>query len=571
MTYAATRDPRVAVGAGLLSGTTNVASKYYFPDSPIAQMGFSFIPSLLAGGINYARNRVPTPLKATTLEDTNLTVTGGQRSGSEKRLRGEAAIAAEADAVPIFKQMGLTNVRNAEDFATKIQVFGKNPNLTVEQTAKATIDAVNYHNNRVINKFRVDNRRNWDAANKEAGDAPLFNTSNVNRVLDDQINQYSQPGQPPEYQAYAAKLRQIKDNLSKQAEPSMVLGADGKPAYVVPEQVQPLTIKELQTNLESWGKAAKTGQYNFGGTQLGDLTPGSMKKLSRDILNGFKDDLDAANFTNVPGASKLIDARENYKKGLKEVIDFQDQTFVKYFGKESFDATDVVNYLKSDVTPTERVTMYKILETSKPEVLDTVRARTMQDIIQNADGNLDSLFKTLRGVMAEKVEGGAISTKELLFPTKGELAKAKQLTNDLEVVTRKAQGSPDSSMGVSRVTGEAVGAGAGFKARMVYNTADDVFNLISSSTLSPEKMAWMMTNPQGQQLIRQAAALKSGQKLPNSMTSSLDYLSSETIQGAAATTTNVGAGREVNNPPPAGPAEVTEDDLRQRLKDLGQQ
>ena len=572
LTYSATRDPRLAAGAGLLSGTTNVAAKYYFPESPVGQMAFSMLPGSFAGALNWARNKVPKVSKPTTLEETNLTVTGGQRAGSEKLLRSEAAIASETEAAPIFKQVGLANVQNAEDFASKIQNFAKNPNLTTEQTAKATIDAVNYHNNRIINKFRVDNRRNFNAAQQEAGDSRIFNTDNVNRVLDEQINAYSQPGQPLEYQSYAAKLKQIKDNLSQKAEPSMVLGPDGKPAYVVPEQNQPLTIKELQTNLESWGKAAKTGQYNFGGTQLGDMTPGSMKKLSRDILNAFKDDLDSANLTNVPGANKLIAARENYKTGLKDVNDFQNQTFVKYFGKESFDATDVVNYLKSGVTPTERVTMYKILENSKPEVLDTIRARTMQDIVQSSKGNLDDLFKNMKGILDEKVEGGAISTKELLFPTKGELAKAQQLTKDLEVVTRRATGEIPDSRAVSRVTGEVAGAGLGFKARMIVNTADDLFNLISSSTANPEKMAWMLTNPQGQSLIRQAAALKTGQKLPSQMQSKAEYLASDVLAGGVASATNLGAAREQTPQQQPAPVEITQEQLQQRLKELeGQQ
>jgi hypothetical protein len=68
---------------------------------------------------------------------------------------------------------------------------------------------------------------------------------------------------PIELKQIADQLRGLKNQMSKQSEPSLVLGADGKPAFVTAEQSQKLTIAELQKNLESWGKAAKTGEFSI--------------------------------------------------------------------------------------------------------------------------------------------------------------------------------------------------------------------------------------------------------------------------------------------------------------------
>ena len=559
VTGAATLNPVLAAGAGLLGGVTNLAAKTYFPESPVGQAVFSLLPGTLAGSINWARNKVPQVPKPTTLQETQMTATAGQMAGSEKLLRAEKAVAGTQEGTPIFQQMGLSNVANAEDFANKIQTFTKNPNLTSEQIANATVEALNYHNNRVVNKFRVENRKNFSAAQAEAGDARIFDTNNVNRVLDEQIVLYNQPSMPAELQAYAKKLQQVKDGISKQTV------FEGQTVNT------PLTIQELQKNLESWGKAAKTGQYTVDGVQLGDVAPGSMKKLSRDVLNAFRDDLDAANLQNVPGAQKLIDAREKFKTGLKEVNDFQTQSFVKWFGKENPDATDVVNYLKSGVTPTERTTMFKLLGQSRPEVLDSIRSRTMQDLITASEGNLDSMLLNFKSILKEKPEAGAVSTKELLFPTKAEQAKANQLVNDLEIVTRKASGTAPSEGALSRTTGEVAGTSFGYKARMAVNTAADVFDLVSSSTSNPQKMAWMMTNPDGQTLVRYAATVKAGQKLPSNIQNFADYLASDVLVGGTVSAGGVNTARESGKIIQPAPQSVTEEQIKQRLKELENQ
>jgi hypothetical protein len=375
---------------------------------------------------------------------------------------------------------------------------------------------------------------------------------------------------PLDLQAYANNLKKVKANLSKEAEPSLLVDAEGKQIAVKgqPETVK-LTIDELQKNLESWGKAAKTGSYSDGGVQVGNVTSGSMKKLSRDVLNAFRSDLDAANLQGIKGADKLIAARENFKTGLQTVKDFQEQTLVRFFANPN-DPTDVVSRLQT-ATPTERVTMFKALENSRPDILDSLRSRALGTVIENSGGDLTRLLSNLKDISKQKAEAGAINTNDFLFQTPAEKAKVNTLIRDLDTVTRKVSIPQDTASVLGRNTGEAAGVAGGYKARMVTNFAQDAWDTISGAVSSPEKLAWMMTNPNGQSLIREAARLKAGQKLPTQMKSSLDYLSSDALIGGAISATAAQQSRESGQAlqaAPIAPTSVTREQIEQRLKQL---
>jgi len=572
ITGAATLNPLAAAGAGLLGGVTNVAAKYYAPESPVAQTLFGLLPAGVAGLANIARTRVPKVPTAGELPETGMTATAGQRTGSQALLRAEANVAATAEGQPIFKQAGLANVASAEDFANKIQQFSKNPNLTVTDIAKGAEDAFAYQNNRILNKFRVDNRRAFDAAKQEAGDSRIFDTTNVNSTLDNAIATYGADTMPMELQAFAKKLQQVKSNLIKEAEPTTILDAQGNPAVVKgqPETVK-LTVDELQKNLESWGKSAKTGSYTVDGVNLGDVTTGTVKKLSRDVLNAFRKDLDAANVQGIPGAEKLVAAREQFKSGLQNVNEFQNQSLVKFFGDVK-DPTAVVERLQN-ASPTERVTMFKVLENSRPEVLDSLRSRALGTVIEQSGGDLPKLFTSLKDIAKQKSEAGSINTNDFLFQTPVEKAKVNTLIRDLETVTRKVEIPKEPVSALSRNTGEAAGVGLGYKARLATNFAQDAWDSISGAVSSPEKLAWMMTNPNGQSLIREAARLKAGQKLPTQMKSALDYLSSDALIGGTVSAAAQVQGRESGQALQAAPApmEVTREQIQQRLQQLQSQ
>jgi hypothetical protein len=225
------------------------------------------------------------------------------------------------------------------------------------------------------------------------------------------------------------------------------------------------------------------------------------------------------------------------------VNDFQNQSLVKFFGNESLDPTAIVNRLQN-ASPTERVTMFKVLESSRPDVLDSLRARSLDGIIQGSGGDLSKLLGGLKDVLKQKSETGAINTNDFLFQTPVEKAKASVLVRDLETVTRKAEIPKEPSSALSRTTGEAAGTTMGYRARLAFNTVQDAIDAIAGSVSSPEKLAWMMTNPNGQSLIRESARMKSGQKLSTEMKSAVDYLASDALIGGTVSAVAQTQGRE---------------------------
>jgi hypothetical protein len=214
--------------------------------------------------------------------------------------------------------------------------------------------------------------------------------------------------------------------------------------------------------------------------------------------------------------------------------------------------------------------MFKVLENSRPEVLDSLRSRALGTVIEQSGGDLPKLFTSLKDIAKQKSEAGAINTNDFLFQTPAEKAKVNTLIRDLETVTRKVEIPKEPASALSRNTGEAAGVGMGYKARMVTNFAQDAWDSISGAVASPEKLAWMMTNPQGQTLIREAARLKAGQKLPTQVKSALDYLSSDALIGGTVSATAQVQGRESGQALQAAPAgeSVTREQIQQRLQEL---
>lgn len=519
------------IGSGLLGGLSNMAAKGIFPESPTMQTLVNLLPAGMAAVASRVRTNVPTTGKPSVSEETGIPMTSGQRRGAETALREEQAVAKTEGGAPVFQRFGLAQVRSAEDFANKIQDFSANPNLTATQINEGVIDAVNYQNSKIVNKFRAQNRVNFGAAEKVAGKEKIFNTTNLNSTLDNQIAYYSSEQMPAELRAVADKLKDLKGRMAKAEEPSVVLGPDGKPAYVVPEESQKLSIAELQKNLESWGKAAKTGEFSMpGGTDnvFKGVAPGTVKNISRQVLKGFRDDLDAAVLSNVKGAKELTKARDDFKVGLRELDAYAETPLIKKFMKDNasaIDATETVTYL-TKASPTERVVMLNLLDQSRPDIVSSLRNRTMQQVIEDSKGDTTSLLNNLKAVTAQKSEQGAVGLNDFLFKTPKEKAKVGVLVRDLESITKKPVGSAESMQAqVQGITTEAAAVSGGWTVGKAVAAVQDTMNVVSGSANSAEKLAWMMTNPQGQTMLRYLADQKTSNKpLPKTYADTMNFI-----------------------------------------------
>jgi hypothetical protein len=534
----------IATGtSALVGGLSNVAAKGIFPESPTGQLLVGFMPGLFSSVTSAVRRNVPSTGTPSVSKDTGIPMTSGQRTGSELALREEAAVSTSTAGAPIFQRFKLNQATTAEDFAARIQDFGANKNLPATDISKGVIDAVNYQNNRLVNKFRAQNRVNFGAAKKVAGDDPIFGTDNLNSVLDNQIALYSSDKMPVELRAVADNLARLKSSMNKQAEPSMILNQQGQPATVIPAQTQKLTIDELQKNLESWGKAAKTGEFAMpGGTDnvFKGVAPGTVKGIARQVLNGFKDDLDTAANSNIRGAAELQKARNQFRDGLKELDAYAETPFIKTFMKDNdtaIDATKAVDILKG-VTPTERVVMFRLLENNRPDIVASVRNQQMADLIEANKGNPDGLLRSLKDVLKTKSEKGAIGLNDFLFPTSAEKARTASLVRDLENITKKPVGPVESyASQIKGMTTEGAAVTGGWTVAKGVSLVQDVMNGISGSANSAEKLAWMMTTPQGKDVLRYLANQKVTNKpLPQTIADSLNFLGKYSAAGVVPTT-----------------------------------
>ena len=541
--------------AGLIGGLSNVAAKYLFPESPTGQLAVGLLPGAAAGIAGAVRRNVPTTGKPSVSEETGIPMTAGQRTGAEGPLRTEAAVSTQEGAVPIFRQFRLNQANTAEDFANKIQQFSANPNLTATDINKGVIDAVNFQNNRLVNRFRAQNRVNFTNAKKVAGDDPIFGTDNLNSVLDDQIAMYSSDKMPLELRAVAERLSTLKASVNKQAQPSIVLGPDGQPAAVAPAQTQKLTIDELQKNLESWGKAAKTGEYSIpGGTDnvFKGIAPGTVKNIARQVLNGFRGDLDAAVTSGVRGAKELQRARDQFREGLRELDAYAETPILKTFMKDNASAIDPTDSVRiiANATPTERIVLVNLLKNNRPDIIESMRRTQMEELITSSQGNPEALLSNLRQVVNQKSQQGSVGLNDFFFPTKGEQAQAKVLIRDLESITKKPVG-PAESM-TSQIQGIAPQAGAvigNWTVGKAISVVQDTMNAVSGAAGSAEKLAWMMTNPQGRDMLRYLSAQKATNKpLPQTYVDSLNFLAKYSAVGAVPTTRDADLSLEATVP-----------------------
>jgi len=517
-------------GAGIYGGLSNMAAKGLFPESPLMQTMVNLAPAGLATLAGKVRSNVPNTGRPSVADETGLTLTAGQRTGNEALLRQEAAVAKSEGGAAIFKRAGLANAKTAEDFASKIQDFGANPNLSATQINEGVIGAVNYQNNRIVNKFRAKNKVNFNAAEKTAGNEKIFGTDNLNKTLDNQIAYYSSEQMPADLRAVANNLKDLKARMSKQAEPSMILGPDGKPAYVAPEQAQKLTVSELQKNLESWGKAAKTGEFSLpGGTDnvFKGIAPGTVKNISRQVLKGFRDDLDAAVNANVKGAKELATARNDFKQGLQELDAYAETPLIKKFMKDNstaIDPTATVNYLVK-ASPTERVVLLNLLESNRPDIVSSLRNKTMQKVLDASNGDSAVLLSELKKITNQRPEAGSVNLNDFLFKTPAEQARVKALVRDLESITKKPVGSPESMRAqLQGITAEASAVGGGWTVGKAVSAVQDTMNMVSGSANSSEKLAWMMTSPEGRSMLRYLANQKTTNKpLPQTYADSMNF------------------------------------------------
>jgi Transglycosylase SLT domain len=472
--------PVTAGVAGVVGGAANVAAKRLFPENPLGQAAVNLIPMVASPsqGIRSLASR-PTPASRGA---TGVTLTPGQATGEVKQLAREARLASTAEGQAAFRKTADANARVLKDYASTIQNIANNTrNASTDTIRNETVKAFNTYSTKLLNKFRAENRLNFDKAAAKAGDAELFSAQPVVDKLQELISLYSSDKMPAELQVIAKKMQGLVNKLTVPGTPAspgrldtltntMVGATEGTPAVA-----KNFTIKELQRNLESWGKAAYGDGSKSPDRVLENVAKGTVQNISRDVLGAYRTVLDDAAQLNVPGAAELKAARDSFKNNLKSIEDVAVTPLFKKFGIDNPNAIrpdDAVKVL-TKATPSERVVLMQVLE-QKPEVLNAIRGRAFETVVNKSKGDISALRQGVKDIIDNKKSQSrdGVSDLEFLFPTKQEQTKLLDMFGDMEKLGRNATGQTIATKRAiegERAAAEAGGVIAGAPARYAGN------------------------------------------------------------------------------------------------------
>lgn len=462
--FGAVGGPVSAAITGTVGGVANVAAKRLFPESAAGQAFVNLIP-VLASPSQGLRQAATRPTAAST-GATGVTLTPGQATGNIKQLAKETRLASTAEGQAAFAATGERNASVLKDFAGKIQNIAKNTkNASATSVRDETVKTFNTYSEALLNKFRAENRTNFDKAAAKVGDAEVFNAQPVIDKMQELIQLYSSEKMPAELQIIAKKLQGVVDNMTTPGVPAkpgtynaMTNTMEGA-TEAVPAVAKNMTIKELQKNLESWGKAAYGDGSKAPDRVLEGVAKGTVQNISRDVLGSFRTVLDNSANLDIPGAKELQLARNVFRDNLKSIEDVAVTPIFKKFGIDSptsIKAEDAVKAL-TEATPSERIIMMQVLE-SRPDILNAIRGRAFETVMQKSGGNISALRQGVKDMLDNKTSQArdGVSDLEFMFPTKPEQTKLLDMFDDMTKLERSATGQ---TIGTRRAA-EAEKAGA---------------------------------------------------------------------------------------------------------------
>jgi hypothetical protein len=486
-----------AIAGGIAGGLTNVAAKQIFPESPLGQAAVSLLPGIPSAMSRLFKGKAPDVPTARPDPETDVLLSPGQRSGSPAQLLKEEGLRGDVKTATIVSNFDRAQQAKIDEFTQSIQNLRNQ--LPPEKLRDVIASRYDTFNKEIINNFKRSNNQAFSAATSIKGD--VVPTDNVKNAVDDLIRQYNNPDVPGNA-AVLNNLMKIRQKLS-QMTGSMILGPNGQP--MVQTQGAKISIERLKQSLSAWSDTAYKGQFSDDGvTAFEDISPGVAKGIARRVLNAYRDDLDEAVKSGIPGADLLKNARNQYAVGLKKIDDVANQPVNKYVTSARFEKApekileDIVK-----MRPSERVEMATVLGRDYPDVYDTVRAKAMSDILSKyrSGEGFD-----LRGLFRDQPFGGE---NAWIFGSKAEQSKVTGLMQALEQINRKTKATEVSTGNIQaglRAGAETAGVAGGAVAKYGLQAVIDSFRYLASRGADdPQKLAYMFFTPNGRQIIQELA------------------------------------------------------------------
>jgi len=500
------RTAKGLVGEYGVAGGAGVAAEALAPNSPGGSYAIQTLPYLFAGGVRKTRENFVKPVGEISPEVANLIrevgpLTPGEATGSRVQLAREA----KTETSPSIEKKGVSfrqqQASSVENFLNNLFSSASQKAITpAEVTEKVSSSFTNY-GKALASNLKRQASTDFNAAEKAGGMVDTVPV--VNRLT--QLKNSLRPDLSPSDAVFSNKIQTILDSLVKPEvpevrKPSMILGEAGQPAFETvtagtPAGTNKISISDLKRALSGWSDAAWSGNYTLNNSNIFEgLAPGQAKGVARTVLNGFRDALNNAIDTNVPGAELLKDARTNFSKNLDKIDEFAEMPIVKTFGKDVHQLVpeDVLNTLKNQ-PPSQRALTIGILQNNAPEILDSVRKAKFNDILSSAQipnapaGTPNIDFNKLLSSLNNPQEMG------FLFSSPADAAKASQAVKYMQQVLQKAEGTEPTGLKGSDIYSFAKASGGTAQAS---NFLKELYLGFKDVIANPNAMADVIFNPE---------------------------------------------------------------------------
>ena len=565
--------PGVAGEFGV-AGTTGLLSQQVAPESPLAQLALQSTPYVAKGGLKTIGGMMTKPEGTfPSVADTQALSQVGRLTPGELSLnRPQLATEAAVERTPASGQKPIefrqAQAGDIESYLSNLFNKASGNTLNIADTTQAIVSSFNNYGKSLTSKLKSDAKVDFNAAKRAGG---LIDTTPVVDAITSKLGEI-----PPEVKALDPvknAMQRIIDEyvtpeVPAQTIPSTILGAGGQPASVnvipgTPAQNLKINIDRLQKNLSTWGDAVYSGKADFGkGNIFEGVAPGQAKGISMAVLNGFREALDEAIANNVPGADKLVAARDKFKANIAKIEQFSDRPLTKAFDVSNVTdlvPEDVMSKLKS-MPSSQRQFLVEVMQNNPNsqvnEVLNTIRRSKFDDVLGAAQvkggAATDPTFSIKTALTELNKKGSEFSD---LFPNQTDLNQAKLAMNWMQRVLSSE--SPQMA-GVTGAEAYAFtgAAGGGAQVRLA---SKEIIPYIRNLVASPADFADVIFNPDYRKAMVDLATAKN---MTQKTTDALATLSkASAILGAR-------AGGMMGQTPPQEPQPVPEATSTPTLQDI---
>lgn len=558
-----------------VAGTTGLFAQQVAPDSPLAQFTLQATPYVAKGGLKTIGGMITKPEGTfpSVRETQRLAEVGRLTPGELGLNRPQLATEASVESAPSSGQKPIqfrqAQAGDVESYLTNLfnKVSGKTLNPT--QTTQEVFTSFSNYGKSLTSKLRSDAKTDFNAAKNAGG---MIDTTPVVDAITSKLGEIN-----PENATFDTVKNAMQRIINEYATPavpaqnipSTILNASGQPASVnvipgSPAKNISIDIDRLQKNLSTWGEAVYSGNANFGkGNIFEGVAPGQVKNISIAVLNGFREALDQAIANKVPGADKLVAARDKFKTNIARIEEFADRPLTKAFDKDKVTELvpeDVMRDLKT-MPPSQRKFLIEVMQsnpnTHVTDVLNSIRRSRFDDILSSAQvkgGSATDPTFNIKTVLTELNKKD--STLNDLFPFSADLNQAKLAMNWMGRVLSSE--SPQ----MAGITGSEAyaftgAAGGGAQARLA---SKEAIPYIRNLVANPADFADVIFNPNYRQAMVDLATEKTMTKKATNALATLAKGSA--ILGAR-------AGGMMGQNAPQEPQQIApEEDSSSRLKKL---